>query len=439
MMRDEPTAEAGARSSVVLVSIASTIGTAIEWYDFILYALMSGLVLNKLFFPAADPMVSTILAYATFSIGFLARPLGGIVFGHLGDRIGRKPLLVVSLTLMGGATFLIGVLPTYATWGVAAPLLLAALRFVQGFAAGGEWGGAVLMAYEYSPPAKRGLFTSLPQMGLAPGLFLGTGTMALLSGVLSQADFISWGWRLPFIGSVPLLLIGLFIRFRLLETPMFLAAKASHNIAKVPVAEVLRHSARNVGLGILARLSDGVVYAVYALFSSTFLVTAAGFSRTLAISAVTVSSVLLVVTVPLAGWLSDRVGWKRLYIVASLVSGVAAFPLLWLMQYSGSPTLAFLAIVIGLGVLWAPVYGPQAALFCSLFETRVKYSGISLVYHFGAIVGISFTPIAAIGLVALAGGKPWLLATGMLIACLVGAASAYLMRQVDGDAVNARR
>jgi MFS transporter, MHS family, shikimate and dehydroshikimate transport protein len=434
MKPEESAGKAEAQSSVVLVSIASTVGTAIEWYDFILYALMAGLVLNKLFFPAANPLVSTILSYATFSIGFLARPLGGIVFGHLGDRIGRKPLLVVSLTLMGAATFLIGMLPTYATWGVAAPFTLVVLRFLQGFAAGGEWGGAVLMAYEYSPPRQRGLFTSLPQMGLAPGLFLGTGTMALLSAVMSQDAFIAWGWRLPFLGSIPLLLIGLFVRFRLMETPLFLAAKASHNIAKVPIADVLRHSARNVGLGILSRLSDGSVYAVYALFSSTFLVTAAGLSRATAISAVTVASVLLAFTIPLAGWLSDKVGWRKLYIVSSLISGLAAFPLLWVMQYSGSPILAFFAIVVGLGVLWAPVYAPQAALFCSLFETRVKYTGISLIYHFGAIIGISFTPIAAIGLVALDNNKPWFLATGMLVACLVGAASAFAMRQVDEDA-----
>jgi len=325
-------------------------------------------------------------------------------------------------------------LPTYATWGVAAPFTLVVLRFLQGFAAGGEWGGAVLMAYEYSPPRQRGLFTSLPQMGLAPGLFLGTGTMALLSAVMSQDAFIAWGWRLPFLGSIPLLLIGLFVRFRLMETPLFLAAKASHNIAKVPIADVLRHSARNVGLGILSRLSDGSVYAVYALFSSTFLVTAAGLSRATAISAVTVASVLLAFTIPLAGWLSDKVGWRKLYIVSSLISGLAAFPLLWVMQYSGSPILAFFAIVVGLGVLWAPVYAPQAALFCSLFETRVKYTGISLIYHFGAIIGISFTPIAAIGLVALDNNKPWFLATGMLVACLVGAASAFAMRQVDEDA-----
>jgi MHS family shikimate/dehydroshikimate transporter-like MFS transporter len=434
MKPKESAGKPGAQSSVVLVSIASTVGTAIEWYDFVLYALMAGLVLNKLFFPAANPLVSTILSYATFSIGFLARPLGGIVFGHLGDRIGRKPLLVVSLTLMGVATFLIGMLPTYSTWGVAAPFMLVVLRFLQGFAAGGEWGGAVLMAYEYSPPRRRGLFTSLPQMGLAPGLFLGTGTMALLSAAMTQDAFIAWGWRLPFLGSIPLLLIGLFVRFRLMETPTFLAAKASHNIAKVPIAEVLVHSARNVGLGILSRLADGSVYAVYALFSSTFLVTAAGLSRATAISAVTVASVLLAFTIPLAGWLSDKVGWRKLYIISSLVSGIAAFPLLWVMQYSGSPTLAFLAIVVGLGVLWAPVYAPQAALFCSLFETRVKYTGISLVYHFGAIVGISFTPIAAIGLLAMDNNKPWLLATGMLVACLVGAASAFAMRQVDGDA-----
>jgi MFS family permease len=415
--------------SVRTVAIASLIGTSIEWYDFFIYGTLSAIVFSKLFFPANDPVVSVMLAYATFAVGFIVRPIGGIIIGHFGDKIGRKPLLVLKLTMMGVATFLIGLLPTYGQIGILAPMLLLLLRVVQGLAMGGEWGGAVLMAFEYSDKTTRARYACYPQIGLAIGLCLASGVITFLSVIMSDTAFLSWGWRIAFLLSVLLLGIGMFIRLRLLETPEFVRAKESMKIAKAPILDVLRTYKRDIVLGWGARLIDGVVFAVYAIFSVGFLVNAAKMPRTSVLSAITVAALVLAVTIPFASIWADRVGKRKLYIWFSLICGVAGFPMLWLMQYSGSSVLASAAIVFALGIIYAPVYGPQAAIFCELFDTPVRFTGISIVYQIGAIISVSLTPIVATALIAYGGNTPWLLASYILAAGIVSAICVGAMRK----------
>jgi MFS family permease len=412
-----------------LVAMASLIGTTIEWYDFIIYGTLAGVVLNKLFFPSHDVVVSTMLAYTTFAVGFLARPFGGLVFGHFGDRIGRKPLLVLTLTMMGAATFIIGLLPTYAMVGIAAPILLLVVRLLQGFALGGEWGGAVVMSFEYASKEDRGLYACFPQVGLAVGLCISTGVVALLSYTLSDAAFLAWGWRVAFMASIVLLVVGLFIRLRVMETPEFIKIKESYKVARVPIGEVLRDYPLAVLLGWGARLIDGIVFTIYAIFVLSYLPRVVHLPRTTVLMAITAAAFVLIFTIPAASKWSDRVDRGRLYIWFSLICGVIGFPIFWLMQYSGSTALAFGAIVLALGVVYAPVYGPQAALFCELFDTRVRYSGISLVYQIGAILSVSITPLIATALLAAGGDTPWLVALYMLAAGILSALSVHFMRR----------
>jgi MFS transporter, MHS family, shikimate and dehydroshikimate transport protein len=423
-----PRAEADRLRAIRLIAVASLIGTTIEWYDFILYTSLSGLIFNKLFFPANNPTVSLMLAYATFAVGFVTRPIGGAVFGHFGDRIGRKPLLVLTLSMMGVATFLIGLVPTYASIGIAAPLMVIALRLIQGFAMGGEWGGAVLMAFEYAPPAKRGFYACFPQIGFALGLCLSTGAITLLSSALSNEQFMDWGWRCAFLVSILLLGVGLFIRLTLVETPEFASVRASYHVRRVPLLDVVRDDWRHILLGLLARMGEGAVFTIYALFMLSYLTAIVHLSRTLVLGAVTAAGLVLVITTPLAAAWSDRVGRRRLFALASLVHGVAAFPLMWMLS-SGNPTIAAIVIVLAVGVLWAPIYGPEAALLSELFATQVRYTGVSIVYQLGAIIFLAPLPILATLLVSWNGGQPWYLASYVMIGCMVSAASAGLMGQ----------
>ena len=414
--------------AIRLTATASLIGTTIEWYDFILYTSLAGLIFNKLYFPADDPVVSLLLAYATFAVGFLTRPIGGAFFGHFGDRIGRKPLLVLTLTMMGAATFLIGLVPTYAAIGIAAPIMMTVLRLTQGFAMGGEWGGAVLMAFEYAPPGRRGFYASFPQIGFAIGLCLSTGAITLLSSVLSNEAFLAWGWRCAFYASILLLGVGLFVRLKLFETPEFVSIRDGYHVAKLPIGELARKYWWNVLLGWLARMGEGGVFTVFTLYMLSYLTTIVHLPRTLVLSSVTVAALVLMFTVPLASAWSDRVGRRMLFGVFTIVNGIASFPLLWMLQ-SGSPELAAVAIVVAVGVLWAPVYGPEAALFCELFDTPVRYTGVSLVYQFRSIIFLAPVPNLATQRVKWNDNQPWYLAGYLLLACIVSAIATGLMRR----------
>ncbi|CAX22418.1 MFS transporter membrane protein [Methylorubrum extorquens DM4] len=414
------------RGGLGRVVTAALIGATIEWYDFFLYGVVAGIVLNKLYFPADDPLVSTLLAYSTFAVGFVTRPLGGVIFGHFGDRIGRKSMLVITLMLMGVATFLIGLVPTYAQIGVAAPVLLLILRIVQGIGLGGEWGGAVLMAFEYAPPEKRGLYASIPQIGLALGLCIASGVVAGLSYGLTDEQFLSWGWRLAFLLSAVLVAVGAYIRLNVMETPEFARVKETNREAAIPFVSMIRDFPGNVVAGMGARTIDGVFFNIFAVFSIGYLTGTVQVPRTQALLGVTSAALLLCVTIPIAGWLSDRLGRTRVYAWGSVLTGFSAFPAFWIFLNSGGSIGAiWLALIVPFGIFYASVYGPEAALFSELFPARVRYTGISFVYQFSGIFASGLTPIVATALLQYSGAdRPWLVCAYCALAGLVSAASA---------------
>jgi metabolite-proton symporter len=415
----------GAPMSIGTIALASAIGTTIEWYDFFLYGVMTPLVLNKLFFPNADPLISTLLAYGTFFVGFLSRPIGGIIFGHYGDRLGRKTVLILTLLIMGVATFLIGLLPTYASAGLWAAVLLLALRIFQGIGIGGEWGGAVLMAVEHSPGGKRGFYGAWPQIGVPAGLLLSAGVVNLLS-FLNNDDFFAWGWRVAFLLSAVLVAIGLYIRLRIMETPAFAVAQQQNKIAAVPIAELFRTHTKNTLLGLGARYIEGVTFNMYGVFLVGYLTTTLHMTRQSALSAVMVASAIMIVMLPICGRLSDRIGRRTVFGIASLLIGVLSFPAFWLMG-AQSPLLTIVAVAIPFALVYPAVYGPEAALFSELFDTRVRYTGISFVYQFSGIFASGLTPIVATALLPLGGGQPWLICLYILVVSAISALSVYAM------------
>ncbi|MEZ0073457.1 MFS transporter [Planotetraspora sp. GP83] len=374
---------------------ASLIGTTIEWYDFFLYGSAAALVFNKLFFPTEDELTGTLLAFLTYAIGFVARPLGGLVFGHYGDRLGRKQLLVISLLMMGGATFLIGCLPTYATLGAAAPLLLTALRLVQGFALGGEWGGAVLLVSEHGDPRNRGFWASWPQAGAPGGNLLATGVLALLAAVQPDDAFLAWGWRIPFLLSGVLVLIGLWIRLTVAESPVFQEA-TREPAPKAPILGVLRHHWRDVLVAIGARLAENVSYYVITAFVLVYATTAAGLPKGTVLNAVLIGSAVHFITIPLWGALSDRLGRRPVYLIGAAGAGLWAFAFFPLID-TKSFGLVTLAVTVGL-LFHGAMYGPQAAFFSELFATRMRYSGVSIGYQLASIVAGALAPIIAVAL-----------------------------------------
>ncbi|MBS0449308.1 MAG: MHS family MFS transporter [Proteobacteria bacterium] len=407
------------------VVVAAIIGATIEWYDFFLYGVVAGIVFNKLYFPASDPLVATMLAYTTFAVGFVTRPLGGVIFGHYGDKIGRKTMLVITLMIMGISTFLIGLVPTYAQIGVAAPLLLLALRVLQGIGLGGEWGGAVLMTYEYAPKDQRGYYASFPQVGLAIGLCLASGVVALLSSLLTDAAFLEWGWRVAFLVSGVLVAVGMYIRLTLKETPEFEAIKAKNAESRMPFMDLMKRYPGNVMKGMGARYIDGVFFNIFAVFIISYLTSTVKISRTDALLGVMAAALVMCFFIPLFGRMSDRIGRTRIYFWGSLITAFSAFPAFWLMNNAGGSTLViWLAIIVPLGILYSAVYGPESALFCDLFDAKVRYSGISFVYQFSGIFASGITPIVATALIKSGDGQPWQVCMYVVFAGVISALSA---------------
>jgi metabolite-proton symporter len=383
-------------SSLRRVIVASLIGTSLEWYDFFIYGTAAALVFNKLFFPSFNPLVGTLLAFTTYAVGFIARPLGGIVFGHYGDKLGRKNVLVVTLLLMGIATFLIGVLPTYATLGVWAPVLLVTLRFVQGLGLGGEWGGAVLMTLESGDPNRRGLNASWPQIGVPMGLLLANGVLSLMNAVTSDAAFASWGWRIPFLVSGLLVAVGLWIRLSIAESPLFQEVEATESKAGAPIVEVLRRYPKQVLLAVGARVGVDVAFYTFVLFITTYVATYLELPRSYALNAVLIAAAVQVFLIPWFGHLSDRFARRPVYLLGALGAAVWVFVFFALLD-TGRFVLIVLAAVVAL-VFHAAMYGPQAAFITEMFPTAVRYSGASMGYQLAGILGGALAPIISVAL-----------------------------------------
>src|SRR5579885_570577 len=426
------------------VVYASLIGATVEWYDFFLYGTVAGIVFNKLYFPAGDPFISTMLAYTTFAVGFIARPLGGVIFGHFGDRIGRKSMLILTLMIMGIATFLIGLVPTYAQIGIGAPILLLVLRVLQGIGLGGEWGGAVLMTYEYAKPEQRGLYASFPQIGLSIGLCLASGIVALLSYSLTDAQFLSWGWRVAFLLSFVLVLVGLYIRLNIMETPEFAKLKSKRAEVKVPFASMITNYPKEVAAGMCARFIDGVFFNIFAVYSIAFLTSQLKIPRTEALLGVCAAALVMCLFIPYFGGVSDRIGRTRTYFWGSLITGFSALPAFWIwMHFPEQPILVWAALVVPFGIFYASIYGPEAALFCDLFTPEVRYTGISFVYQFSGIFSSGLTPITAAALVQhYAPNGGWAVAWYCVFAGVVSALGAmwisHLAKQRANGTVRAR-
>ena len=380
------------------VLLASLIGSSIEWFDYFLYGTVAALVFNQLFFVTEDPSVGLLLAYASFALAFFIRPFGGIIFSHIGDRIGRKKTLVVTLTLMGLATFGMGLLPTYQAIGIWAPILLITLRLIQGLGIGGEWGGALLLAVEYAPKEKRGLYGSVPQMGITIGMLLGTIALSIMT-LLPEDSFMTWGWRVPFILSALLVVFGLWIRKGIDETPSFKAVQEKGDIPKVPLFHMLKYHWREVLIAIGAKVVETAPFYIFSTFVVSYATTNLGFTRTATLGAVMVGTIVTTILIPIMGALSDRVGRKPLYVFGTIAMALYAFPYFWLVK-QGSVTLLVIATVIGLGVIWAPITAVLGTMLSEIFSAEVRYTGISLGYQIGA---------------ALAGGTAPLVATALLL------------------------
>jgi metabolite-proton symporter len=376
------------------VIVASTLGTTIEWYDFFLYGTVATLVFPALYFPKSNPFVGTLLSLTTFLIGFIARPIGGIIFGHLGDRIGRKSTLIATLLLMGISTVLIGFIPGYAVIGVTAPILISVLRFCQGLGVGGEWGGSVLLALEYGHDRNRGFWASWPQVGVPIGLVLSAGLVALFAGI-SGSQFSSWGWRIPFYLSAVLIVVGLYIRLRILETPLFAKVQAEKQEARLPVLDVLRSNWEEVILSAAVRFVEQAPFYLFSTFVLVYGVTYLHANSQLILAGIYIAAIVEMFTIPTFSYLSDRYGRRRWYLIGCLLMLLFAFPYFLLLN-SGSPILIILGIVLSLAVFHSFVYGPQAALISERFTTRLRYSGASIGYQLAAPFAGGLAPLIAV-------------------------------------------
>ncbi|MGF6541239.1 MFS transporter [Paraburkholderia youngii] len=393
-----PLSDEEARRQLRRAVIASTIGTTIEWYDFFLYSTVTGLVFAKLFFPESDPLVGTLQALLIYAVGFIARPVGAAIFGHYGDRIGRKATLIVTLLLMGLATFAVGFVPTYASIGIWGAIALTALRFIQGVGVGGEWGGSVLMSMEWARTNKhRGFVASWPQFGVPAGLFLAN-LVVLATSQISGSAFLAWGWRVPFFLSIALVAIGLYIRLSILETPIFAKLLAERRIEKAPMREVLRRQPKDILLSALARMAEQAPFYIFTAFIFTYGVMSLGVTRDLLLTAVLAASVLEFFTIPLFGHVSDLIGRRRMYVIGAAAVGLFGF-LYFFMVGTHNPGWIFAAIVLSL-VPHAMMYGPQAALIAESFTGRLRYSGASMGYQLASVIAGGPAPLIATALYA---------------------------------------
>jgi MFS family permease len=418
--------KAPSRSSIFA---ASFIGTSIEWYDYYIFGTASALVFGSLFFPQFDPVAGTLAAFATFAVGFLARPLGAAVVGHFGDRVGRKSMLVLTLLLTGGATFLIGLLPTFAAIGIGAPILLVALRLAQGFGVGGEWGGAVLIATEHASPRRRAVYGSFAQFGVPVGVL--TSNLAFLAvAPMPEEDFLSWGWRLPFLASIVLVVIGILVRRRLQDAPEFERLKQQQAVSRVPVADLFRRAPLTLALASLAAIAPPAIGYTVIVYMLTYGTTTVGFARPLLLTLILLSTVVWIATIVVSALLADRYGAKPVYVVGAVTAVVWPLPMFALVD-TGSAGLAFVAFAVA-AVVQGLIVGAQGRLFTEIFDVRIRYSGASIAYQLGGMIGGAITPIAATALFA-AYGSSTAIAVYLTALCLLSLVGVLALRAPEAE------
>ena len=401
------------------VMLAAAVGSALEWYDFFIYGTAAALVFGELFFPKYDVTVGTLAAFATFAVGFLARPFGGLFFGHFGDRMGRKPMLVATILLVGGGTFLIGLLPTYAAIGIWAPILLLLMRLLQGFGAGAEYGGAVIMAVEYAPPDRRGLYGSFAPLGVTVGGLLAAGVFYLVT-MMSKDNLLTWGWRIPFLVSLLLLGLGVYIRTHIEETPVFADASAKRPPLRVPAIEALRRHPRNFFVVVGARLAENGLGYLFPVFGLSYVINTLHMSRELAITGVMLGNFAELFGIVFFSWLSDKIGRRPVYMGGALFSAAFAFPF-FLLVGTLNPTLICVAFILIMGIGGGAMFGPQAAYFAELFGPRLRYSGFAFARELGSILAGGPSPFVAALLVSWMAGAPWGVACYVILLSLITA------------------
>jgi metabolite-proton symporter len=416
---------ASSRAQIRQVAGASLLGSIVEWYDFFLYGTMAALVFNSQFFPTFDPLVGTMISFATFAAGFVTRPLGGFIFGHFGDRIGRKKMLVVTMLIMGLSTFAMGLLPNYATLGVAAPMLLLFLRMLQGIGLGGEWGGAVLLCVEHAPDGRRGWFSSWPQLGVPIGLL--TSTLAVTAVTqLPEASFQSWGWRVPFLISIVLVVVGLVIRLKIDEPPAFKELEEADAKAALPLVEVFRKHPKVTLLAMGARVSESVTFNIYNAFLVTYTVTVLGLAASVVLDALLVASVVGFFAILVSGRLSDRFGRRPVFATGAGLALVSAVPIFALVNTENA-VLITVGVVIGWGLAACIMFGPEGAMFAEVFPTRVRYSGMSAVYQIGVIPTGAVAPLIGTSLVSAWSGSVWPVAVYVMAMALISLVSVFFL------------
>jgi MHS family shikimate/dehydroshikimate transporter-like MFS transporter len=410
----------------VLAGWASMAGTTIEWYDFFLYGTAAALVFNKVFFPTLDPILGTLAAFATYGVGFVGRPMGGIVFGHFGDRIGRKSMLMATLLLMGIPSIAIGLIPSYASIGYWAAATLVAMRFLQGMAVGGEWGGAVLMAVEHAPAGKKGFFGSLPQTGVGFGLILSSLAMAAVAA-LPEADLLSWGWRVPFLASIVLVLIGWVIRARVPESPDFERMKLERRAVNAPVLDVIREHPRTLLVILGARTAENTWFYLVVAFALAYAANQLKVPKPVILHAITAGAALSIVTMPLSGYLSDWIGQRRMFFIGLVIMCLFVSPF-FSMLGTRDPSTVWWAMVLGVGVVFPILYAPESQLFASQFPAEVRYSGISVSVQLAGVLGGGIAPMIATALLASGGGRPHYVVAYMVALGIVALVCTGLMR-----------
>ncbi|WP_331763615.1 MFS transporter [Streptomyces anthocyanicus] len=419
---------------IAKVAFASFIGTLIEFFDMFIFGTASALVFNELFFPSLDPLAGTLASFATFAVGFAARPLGGVIFGHFGDRLGRKKMLVLSLLVMGMGTAAVGVLPTYQQIGIGAPALLVAARLMQGIAIGGEWSGAVLMAVEHAPPGRRAFYASWPQCGVPAGLVLATGAFLLVQ-LLPQDAMMSWGWRLPFLASTVLVAVGLYIRVQISESPVFQAVRDRGEEARFPAGEVVRRAWKPLLIAVFSMAANSIPFYMATVFALNYGQKEVGISRGTLLLAVCIAAGLQIFTMPLVAILTDRFGRRPLLLVGSVLTALEAFPFFWLIN-TGNTFAVIAAMVLALPVVHALTYAPMSSFLPELFETRVRYSGSAIGYQMGSMILSGPVPFVAAALFAWA-NNPWPLALYIMAGSVVTFAAVAVARESYRDDIAA--